>query len=457
MVSLEFHGAAGTVTGSNYIVRSSRGVFAVDCGMFQGPDVEALNLKDFDYNASEVDFTMLTHAHIDHSGMLPKLVKHGFSGDIYATNHTIQIATLLLLDSAKIQENNYKRGLPYGKYSQMVALVYNTNDALETIDRLRAVEFDSEFEPKEGIKVRYIRAGHILGAASIEVEIDDVDGKKTILFSGDIGRENSTLIESYDHKFKSSPDYVLIESLYGGQFHPNRNDSVQDLLDILNSTIEKGGNVYIPCFAVERTQEILRDFKIAKMEKRMKEDTAVFLDSPLAQRVSAIYSTALESTDEAFFNFSNLKYVKKHKESLNLARKNKQVVIAGSGMADGGRIVEHLVTGLENPKNSVIFVGYQAEGTMGRQLVEGAKELQIGKNHVRVKAQIHYLHGFSAHGDTSDYLNWFSRHNSENLKKVFLIHAEPDRAEAMKQILSEKGNVSSDKLHIPVLDEKITL
>lgn len=454
MIEIEFHGAAHTVTGSNYLVKTPKGNFIVDCGMFQGEDVEARNLEGYSYDASTVDFAMLTHSHIDHSGMFPKLFKEGFRGPIYATHHTVQISSLLLMDSAKIQENNYQRGEPYGKYTKQVALVYHTQHAEETINLFRPVHFNEEFEPVEGIKVKYIVAGHILGAASIEVTIDTEEGPKQILFSGDIGRIQQSIIETFNTEYKSTPDYVLIESLYGGIEHPQREESVKDMVEIINRTVARGGTAFIPSFAVQRTQEILHDIKLAKKAGLLSNDLPVWLDSPLAQRVTSVYTSSLQHGVESLFDFPNLRYVKKYRQSVKLHGQGGQVVIAGSGMADGGRIVDHLAAGLDKKKNSVIFVGYQAEGTLGRDIVEGKKVVDIGKSRVKVSADIHYLHGFSAHGDTSDYLAWIKRHTSDKLKKIFLIHAEEDRAKAMDDALKKEGIGNT---YIPEWKEKVVL
>jgi metallo-beta-lactamase family protein len=454
MISIEFCGAAKTVTGSNYLVKTDHGSFVVDCGMFQGPDVEHLNLEEFDYDASKVDFAFLTHAHVDHSGMLPKLFKHGFTGPIYATHNTIQISNELLLDSAKLQEKAFQRGDNYGKYTQIKGLVYNTRDALETINLFKAVHFNDVIEPVPGIKAKYLRAGHILGAASIEFAIEDEGKTKTIMFSGDIGRMQSPLIPTFDMEYKGNPDYIIMESLYGGQVHVDRNDSAQQLMTLINETVRGKGNAFIPCFAVQRTQEVINDMKFAKVNGTLDNDIPVWLDSPLAQRVTNIYNTALQHAEESLFDFPNLIYVKKYKQSVQLSKKQGQVILAGSGMADGGRIMDHLTTGLENSRNSVIFVGYQAEGTLGRQLVEGAKSVTIGTKKIKVNAKIHQLEGFSAHGDTNDYVAWVKRLINPDLKKIFLIHAEVERAEALKTHFESIGITNS---YIPNRMETITL
>lgn len=454
MITIEFFGAAKTVTGSNYLVKTDLGNFIVDCGMFQGEDVEHLNLEPISYNAKDVDFALLTHSHIDHSGMMPKLVKAGFMGKIYATANTIQITTELLLDSAKLQENAFQRGEYYGKYTKIKALVYTTKDAMQTIGMFNVVDFDRTFEPIPGIKVTYIVAGHILGAASIVVEVPDEGTVKTILFSGDIGRIQSPIIPTFDLNYKLEPDYVLMESLYGGQIHTDRIESANKLVNIISETINNGGNAFIPCFAVQRAQEVLNDLKMAKIGGALSNDLPVWLDSPLAQRVTRIYNQALSHAEGSLFDFPNLIYVKKFKQSAALTRKSGQVIIAGSGMADGGRIMDHLSIGLENKKNAVIFVGFQAVGTLGRELVEGAKKVLIGTKSVNVNASIHHLEGFSAHGDTHDYTEWLKRFVSPKLKRIYLIHAEIDRSTALQDHL--KG-IGIENTYIPNLKETVTL
>lgn len=439
MVKIEFFGAAKTVTGSHYVITGDNFKFAIDCGMFQGPDVENLNLKEFQYNPSDLNFALLTHAHIDHSGMFPKLVKNGFTGNIYATNHTIQISSELLMDSAKLQENAFQRGEFYGRHTQVKAIVYNTFDASKTIEKFKAVRLDEEFSPIPEVTVKFIKAGHILGAASIELSILDNGETKKFIFSGDIGRVKTHIDSSFDFEYSSNPNYIIMESLYGGKTHPDRDESAKELVKIINETIKRKGNVYIPSFAVQRTQEILNDLRLAKESKELSQDLPVWVDSPLAQRVTGIYTSALQSTQESLFDFPNLNYVKKFKQSVGLTKKEGQVIIAGSGMADGGRIVHHLQTALLNKKNSVIFVGFQAEETAGRALVEKQKSVNLDGKNIGVKAEIYWLQGFSAHGDTNDYQLWINRFKTQSLKKIFLIHAEEERALALKTQLENNG------------------
>lgn len=454
MISIDFFGAAKTVTGSNYLVKTDLGNFVVDCGMFQGEDVEHFNLEPISYDTKTVDFALLTHAHIDHSGMMPKLVKAGFNGRIYATNNTIQITTELLLDSAKLQENAYQRGENYGKYTKTKAIVYNTKDAMQTIGMFNTQDFDKTFEPIPGIKVTFIVAGHILGAVSIIVEVEDEGTTKKIVFSGDIGRIQSPLIPTFDMRLKLDADYVIMESLYGGQLHTDRHESANKLVTIIKEITDNGGSAYIPCFAVQRAQEVLNDLKKAKQGGALAADLPVWLDSPLAQRVTGIYSKALQFSEDSPFDFPSLVYVKKFKQSAGLARQARQVVLAGSGMADGGRITNHLITALPNKKNAIIFVGFQAEGTLGRQLVEGAKNVLIGTKSIAVNAQIYQLEGFSAHGDTNDYSEWLNRFLNPNLKQIYLVHAEPERAEALKKHFEGMG---INNCYIPSMKETVNI
>ncbi|MCA9379481.1 MBL fold metallo-hydrolase [Candidatus Dojkabacteria bacterium] len=435
--SIQFLGAAETVTGSCYLVQHEGVKFLVDCGMFQGPDVEERNLFDFDFDASTIDFALLTHTHIDHSGMMPKLTKFGFRGPIYATPHTIQLATILMLDSAKIQENNYREGIPW-KHAGKVQLVYNTADAEQAISQLSAVNMDDLFTPAKGINVTFVKAAHVLGAASIEIEM----GGEVFVFSGDIGRQNHDLIGGFDLDHKREVDYIVMESLYGGEYHPKRQESVAEMMTAIKETLESDGSVFIPCFAVQRTQEILNDLKIAKQSGVIGGDVPVYLDSPMAQRVTNIYSQALDHSEDSLFDFPGLKYIRNYRQSQKISRKSGQIIIAGSGMASGGRIVEHLMANLGNSKNLVCFVGYQAEATLGRELTElegsGVKSVVINDKDIKVNARIMHMHGFSAHGDTGDYLSWVERYNSPRLKQIFLVHAEPERAEALQEVLNSK-------------------
>ncbi|MCS7317159.1 MAG: MBL fold metallo-hydrolase [Candidatus Dojkabacteria bacterium] len=443
MVKLTFFGGAQTVTGSCYLVQTNNCSFLVDCGMFQGPHVESINLEEFQFDAKKIDFVILTHAHIDHSGLLPKLVLDGFKGKIYTTLHTHQITEHLLYDSAKLQENNYRRGEFFGKYTNIRAMIYTSEHVRETLKLFYYdIKFNEFFQPTSSVKIRFVKAGHILGAASVEITIEDNKNTIQLVFSGDIGRTTSHLDSSFDLNHKWNPNYIVMESLYGGVTHPSRDESARVLIDIINNTVKYGGNVYIPAFAVQRTQEILNDIKNAKSFNLLPQDLEVWLDTPLGQKITEIYDNALQEGIDSLFSFPGLKYVKKFTQSINLNKKRGVVIIAGSGMADGGRIVTHLERCIQNKRHTIVFVGFQAEGTLGRELVNGSKKVEINKRRYKVNAKIYHLTGFSAHGDENDYLAWISRYNTVNLKKVFLVHAEPENSIKLQERLNN-NNISS--------------
>ncbi len=452
-MNITFLGAAETVTGSCYLVDTGKTKFLVDCGMFQGPDVEVRNYDDFHFDPKEIDFMILTHAHIDHSGLLPKLYRKGFRGEVYLSVPTAHIGELLMLDAAGIQENKekveeYKRK----KYfhlptvvEKMLPMLYDTSDAYGMIAAFRTVELEKDLKVNDEVTIHFLNAGHILGAISAIVTVGD----KSVLFSGDIGHKGQELVEHFDVNKKIKVDYVVMESLYGGQVHEPRENTETALIDIINSTIQRNGNVMVPSFAVQRTQELLYILKKAKQNRRLQEDVQIFLDSPLAIRVTKAYTSnvgylkeeiqqMVRSGDSPFY-MPKLKFTSNAKQSFGISKKGPSVILAGSGMADGGRILGHLKTGLENSRNSVVFVGFQAEGTLGREISEGAKKVQIDTKVVRVKASIEKLTGFSAHADNNDLMDFVDRVDKSALKKIFLVHAEPERSVVFAGELKEKG------------------
>jgi len=445
MLNITFLGATETVTGSCYLVEYGETKFLIDCGLFQGEDVYKRNFDNFDFNPSEIDFVVLTHAHMDHSGLLPKLFRNGFSGKIYSTPPTTQLVEILLLDAAKIQESNFSRG----DHDSNVDIIYTTFDSLNAIANLVSVDFDEEINVSQDIKFTFRKAGHILGAASVFLTI----GGKSIVFSGDLGRVDEAIIESFiniqDNQF--SADYVIMESLYGGVVHQTRPDATKELINLINETIGRGGNVVIPSFAVHKTQEILEILKVAYAKNLIDQEVQVILDSPLAIKATGIYSNNTTFFDPVkydltdaqivrnIFNFPNLKITRTHKQSLKSSNKIKSIFIAGSGMAEGGRVIRHLINNLPHKNNMVIFVGYQAEGTKGREILEGQQEIELDRKRVKINADIKRIEGFSSHGDHQDLLEWLKNFNQTSLKKVFLTHADPDRSEAFKTALDEKG------------------
>jgi metallo-beta-lactamase family protein len=449
MFKVTFIGATETVTGSCYLIETDTTKFIVDCGMYQGPEAEYRNMEAFPFNPNEVDFMLLTHAHLDHVGLIPKLVRHGFNGPIYATLHSAQIGEIIMRDSAKIQENNYSEGIAW-KFTGKVALIYNTHDAENAVEQFRVVNPGEEFVPADGITIKPVTAGHILGAVSFEIEYQG----KVVVFSGDIGRFNQDLIEGFSHEYKREVDYVVMEALYGGKIHPARHESVGEMMGIIRETLERGGSAYVPCFAVQRTQEILNDLKIAKSSGALADDVPVWLDTPMGQKVTRIYSSALDHTEDSKFNFPGLNYIQKHKKSEAISKLKGQIVISGSGMAEGGRILNHIRANISNPLNSFIFVGYQAEQTLGRALVEGAKNIMLDGMPLEVKAKIVHLQGFSAHGDANDYETWVKRYDTEKLKRIFFVHCEFDAARDLKKQFEDK---KLDHPYIPRRAEVVEL
>lgn len=448
MVKISFLGAAETVTGSCYLLENGQHKILIDCGMFQGIDVYHRNFENFAFDPKDIDFVVLTHAHMDHSGLLPKLVRHGFSGKIFLTPPSAQLAEILLLDAAKIQEINYHQGNSEDGGAGQTDIIYTTFDSLNTIAAFTSIDFDNEVEVTKDVKIRFFKAGHILGAASVIIEISG----QRVVFSGDLGRKNESIIESF-YPFPEDLgelDYVVMESLYGGVIHQDRKEAADELVELVRETIDNGGNVVVPSFAVHKTQELLELFKIAFENNRLNSDIKIVLDSPLAIRATSIYennttyykpvkSEMTESTLKNLLRFPNLKIMRTHKQSLKSAIKDRSVFIAGSGMAEGGRVIRHLINNLPGANNTVVFVGYQAEGTKGRELLEKPPTILLDGKMVKVKAQIRRIEGFSSHGDNSDLLLWLENLNAKRLKKVFLTHADVERSEAFAKQISTKN------------------
>lgn len=441
MVKIRFLGATQMVTGSRFLVESDKARFLIDCGMFQGIRDEASNSLPFDFDPRSIDFVVLTHAHIDHIGLIPKLVRKGYQGRILATNSTSQIAYHLLLDAAKIQEGNQRRG---------EELLYDTNDALFALDMLESQDYDKEVNVN-GVKITFEKVGHVLGASSVRVEVEG----RILYFSGDVGRAEHPFMEGFDSKERAA-DYVLTESLYGGRMHEERSIIVNKLIEQINNTLERDGNVIIPAFALQRTQEMLNILKNAYRENRIKKKVDVFVDSPLATKITGVYSHAIFKNGvigKELFDFDKVRYVNYSKNMIKKSKEQK-IILAGSGMCDGGRIMGHLLTYLPDSRNSILIVGFQAEGTLGRTLISNPRpqEVEIMGKNVKVRAEICEYYGLSAHGDQKDLDAWLSRFNKDRLKKIFLIHSEIEGYEGMQKYSSLK-----DKMYVPKLGEEVRL
>jgi len=440
-MKLTFCGAARIVTGSCYLVQTGKTKLLVDCGMFQGSkEINKLNYEDFSFDPKEIDYVLLTHTHIDHSGLLPKLAAKGFSGDIFATPATIDLCKIMLEDSAEMQvketEDENRRRMRDGLSPRTP--LYTKEEAQAACKLFKRVAYSKTYDLQGGISFRYRDAGHIIGSAIIELF---AEGKK-IVFSGDLGQWNAAIVE--DPTLIEDADYLLIESTYGDRLHNDAGKNEELLLKYAKETYNKGGKLMIPSFAVERTQEVLYAINhLMKSQHFPKEP--IFLDSPLAIKATDIFMKYKGDFDEQArasrdpLGLKNITYTPTVQDSMKLNNYDQPcIIIAGSGMCTGGRIRHHFRHGLWNPKNTVLFVGYQAEGTLGRYILEGAKEVRMMGMTVDVKADIRRIDGFSAHADYKGLLRWLKGFKKKP-KTVFIVHGEPQATEAFKEKLEEKG------------------
>jgi metallo-beta-lactamase family protein len=462
-VEIKFCGAAGIVTGSCYLLRVAGGQFLIDCGMFQGTKtVRELNYGDFGFNPKEINFVLLTHAHIDHSGLLPKLYKKGFAGKVYTTEATKDLLEYMLPDSANIQEmevkrlnmRNQQRGLP------LLEPIYTQADAETCLANISFVKMDGWIDLPMGIKARFWNAGHILGSASIELKIPGEKGDPVhILFSGDIGPDNKMFYAAPESPHDI--DYLVIESTYGSRKRqdPSIEARRHRLKEEILKAVEARGNIIIPAFAVERTQELLMDIEWLIDHSKIP-DLPVFIDSPLATKVTGVfekYKGELEDMSGACgFQGRNVHYVQSTEESKGLNRlKSGAIIMAGSGMCEAGRIRHHLKNNLWNAATTILFVGYQAEGTLGRLIQGGQKKVRIFGEEVDVNARIASIETYSAHADQGELVAWVKARLPVK-KNIFIIHGEDPSRQGMVKNLTENG-ISSSSLVTPSLDDRFRL
>ena len=446
-IQIHFLGAAGTVTGSKYLLETPEQNIMIDCGMFQG--FKELREKNWDYlpiDVSSVDVVLLTHGHLDHTGYLPRLVKQGFRGKIIGTAPTLAITEIILLDSAKIHEEEAERANEEG-YSKHAPAepFYTIKEAEVTLGFFQSKEKDQWHTLSENIKYRFLYNGHIIGATFIELDLYG----KLFVFSGDIGRESDLLL--YPPKKPKWADYLFMESTYGNKLHPI--DSVSEkLVELITQTIHQRGTLIIPSFAVERLQTLM--FLLWKLFNENKiPNIPIFIDSPMGNNVLSVFERFPDWHKLPAKDFSAMQHrmniITSYKETWEtIDNPQPKVVIAGSGMVTGGRVLTYLKQLIDEPSTSVLLVGYQAEGTRGRQLLEGAHEIKFFGKYHPVKAQIYHIESLSAHADQQGLLDWTS--NIRNIpEEVYLIHGEPTAQDALRVKLQDtyKWNVTIPKLY----------
>lgn len=438
-------GAAREVTGSCYLVGVGDTRFLVDCGMHQGGDKEfMMNFDPFPFDPRAIDFVVVTHAHIDHTGRLPQLVKAGFKNPIYATPGTCDLAEIMLLDSAYIQEmeSEWRTRKSQRAGHGPVEALYNTEDAQNTMPLMRPIDYGKPTQLFAGVTVTFHDAGHILGSSFAALTLEEGGKQVEVLFSGDVGQPNQPIIR--DPEAIVETDYLVMESTYGDRLHKQDGEPVDQLAAILKEAKQSGGNVIIPAFAVGRTQELL--FFLREIMDKQGLNMPVYVDSPLASRATEVYRRHPELFDEeawklvhepgGIFDFPQLHYTASAEESKALNGKRGVVIISASGMADAGRIRHHLKHNLWRPEAHVAIVGFQAQGTLGRRLLEGAQTVRLFGEDVAVKAQVHDLAGLSAHADQAQLMEWASHFKPPKLTLV--THGETEAALTLKGLLETK-------------------
>ncbi len=460
-MKIRFLGAARRVTGSCYHLLTDDAQVIVDCGMYQGRNSDEVNRAPFKFRPEEIEFMLLTHAHLDHSGMIPRLVSDGFTGRILTTSATAELVEIMLLDSAHIQEKDAewhtKKALRAGK-DEVFEPLYDTGDVKACLPFFDKKDYGSIEELKGGIKYRFIDAGHILGSGTLEVWFGDGPKDKKIVFSGDIGKSGNPIIRDPEHVTEA--DYVVVESTYGNRFHKDLETSIDELEKAIKDTFSRGGNVLMPSFAVGRTQDVLYILNRLVKEGRLK-DLDVYVDSPLADKATKIYMAHPEFFDaEAVntFKFRSSEGMKLHfttsvEESQKINRiKSGAIIIAGSGMCEGGRIRHHFKHNIWRPECSIIFTGFQVAGTLGRYIVEGAKRTHILGEEMVIRAKVHTIGGFSAHADQGELIEWLSTFT--NNPKVFIVHGEESVSLEFEKVVRDKLGLTT---YVPHLGEELEI
>lgn len=464
-MKIQFMGAARTVTGSCYILETSGHRFAVDCGMHQGnAEIEKRNWDLDSYEPERIEFFLLTHAHMDHSGLLPRMVQKGFQGQIYTTPPTRDLLQIMLLDSAHIQEMEAhwrnKRRLRWGE--KALGPLYTQEDAEATLPLVAPCSYEEPFEPFPGLSVKFRDAGHILGSSLVELKVQENGRRSKVVFSGDVGRPNQLLVE--DPTLIREADFLFLESTYGDRNHKNEEDSLNELAEAVAYSYSRKEKVIIPAFAVERTQELIYTLYLLSRKGKLPKDMPVYLDSPMAIRATEVFRSHPEYFDE-----DTRKLLEAGKDPLTLPqlhlsettedskainqKTGPAIVISASGMADAGRIRHHLRHNLWREGASIVFVGFQAMGTTGRKIVDGAKKVRLFHEEIAVKARIFTINGFSAHAGQSQVLDWLSHFQNPALQ-VFLVHGEYSAQQKLADLIRQRFKF---KVLIPDYLEEVSL
>jgi metallo-beta-lactamase family protein len=468
-MDIQFCGAARTVTGTQHLLDINGSRILLDCGLFQGKRARSYEVnKNLPFDPASIDLMILSHAHIDHSGNIPNLVKKGFKGDIICTYATRDLCTILLKDSAKIQEQDiaYLNKKRKNKDLPPIEPLYTTEDAVACLKYFLALGYGRTREIAPGITLTLCDAGHILGSAFVVLDIEDAgNGKpRRLVFSGDIGRRGRPILK--DPEILDRADILLIESTYGNRIHEKTEESMLKLKTVVNNTIERGGKVVVPSFAVGRTQELVYGLHQLIHEKQIPDSLPVYVDSPLAVDATAIYRLHPEAYDEQTerfmledankdpFGFDMMRYtrgVEQSKELNNL--KGPAVIISASGMAENGRILHHLIHTIEDPRNTILFVGWQAPDTLGRKIVEKHPVVKIFGEEYKLRAQVAKLNGLSAHADKNEMLEWLS-HFKQRPAHTFVVHGEEEVSLAFARTLEEHG---FSGVEVPSLGQRVSV
>lgn len=463
------YGAAGGVTGSCFLVETKKSKILVDCGIFQGFAVEASsNRIPNGIPVDKVDAVVLTHAHLDHSGRLPLLVKAGYSKKIYATQATIEVAKLILLDSAHLQESDAEREnrRRARALKKLVEPLYTTEDVKRTFPLFVPVDYESEIEVAPGMKARLVEAGHLLGSSSVELTVNDVGVKKTLLFSGDIGPTGMPILRDAKKITDQNFDAIFVESTYGDRDHRALDATLNEFHDLLMQAIAKRGKVLIPTFAVGRAQQLLyflgEFFEQGKLPK-----IPVYLDSPMAIEATQLYYKHTELYDEEAAEYAQNRVLAKALSSLKICRTGEEsralnevegpcIIMAGAGMCNGGRILHHMKNNLWKPETTLLICGFQAEGSLGRLLAEGRRRVRIFGEEIGVRAKVYTLGGFSAHAGQTELLRWLAPLAEKKAKRprIIIIHGERRQREALAQKVFVRFGIRSA---IPNLGESVIL